>query len=116
MEGCLAEAARGLVSSFADVGEAESGRTVAFAYEPGPASELLVELLDEVVFVVDAEDAVPVRVSLARSLEGGLTGEFGLVERASLPVIGPAPKAVTRHDLRFWRADDCWRCEVVVDV
>ena len=56
------------------------------------------------------------RVSVARTDAGGLTGEFGVVERASLPPVGPAPKAVTRHDLRFWRAGASWRCEVVVDV
>ena len=101
VDGCLAEAARGLVSSFADVarGGARSARSTSPA-SPGPEPELLVELLEEVIYVVDAEDAVPVQVAVARTAEGGLVGEFGVVDRSTVEAVGPAPKAVTRHGLR----------------
>jgi SHS2 domain-containing protein len=119
MEGCLAEAARGLVASFADVGGTEPERAVTFTCEPGPDAELLVELLDEVIFVVETEDAVPARVSVARTGSGGLAGEFGVVRLDAVPAVGPAPKAVTRHGLSLGRSGQgtqTWRCEVVVDV
>jgi SHS2 domain-containing protein len=116
VEGCLGEAARGLVSCFADVGSLQPQRTYEFTCDPAPEPELLLELLDEVIYVVDVEDAVPVRVSVARTPDGGLAGEFGVADRSAVPVVGPTPKAVTRHGLRFERDGSQWHCEVVVDV
>lgn len=119
VEGCLAEAARGLVSSFAQVRGAQPERVITFTCEPGSDAELLVELLDEVIFVLDTEDAVPVQVSVARTGAGGLAGKFGVVRRDAVPAVGPAPKAVTRHGLELGRVGhgtQAWRCEVVVDV
>jgi protein archease len=116
MEGCLAETVHGLVSIVADVAGAEPRRTVPFSCDPGPETDLVVELLDEVIFVVDTEDALPVTVTVARREDGGVSGEFGVVDRTDVTVVGPAPKAVTRHGLRFGRDGSMWRCEVVVDV
>lgn len=116
LEGCLTEAALGLVSSFAEVGDVAPEDRVEFTCQPGPDSELLVELLDEVIYAIDAWDVVPVRVDVRRTGEGGLAGEFGVVERGHVRVVGPAPKAVTRHDLSLEQQDSQWRCRVVVDV
>jgi SHS2 domain-containing protein len=116
VEGCLARAVRGLVSCFADVAQLRPKHMVAFACAPASESELLVELLDEAIYVVDALDVVPVQVGVARTEDGGLVGEFGVVARADVTVVGPAPKAVTRHGLRFEQEDSIWRCQVVVDV
>lgn len=116
VEGCLAEAVRGLVSCFAEVRDARPLRLVAFVCDPGPASELLVELLDEAIYVIDTQDVVPVQVAVAATADGGLIGEFGVAARSDVTVMGPAPKAVTRHGLRLERDDSTWRCEVVVDV
>lgn len=116
VEECLAEAVRGLVAIFADVRTARSQRLVPFAGDPGPESELLVQLLEEVIYLLDAEDVVPVQVAVARTAEGGVVGEFAVTQRSHVTVIGPAPKAVTRHGLRFARDESVWRCEVIVDV
>ena len=116
MEGCLAEAALGLVSSFAEVGTVPPEDRVEFTCRPGSEPELLVELLEEVIYTVDSWDVVPVRVDVRRTEDGGLAGEFGVVDRAHVRVVGPAPKAVTRHDLSVEQQDSSWRCRVVVDV
>jgi SHS2 domain-containing protein len=116
VEACLVEAARGLVSCFADVRDAEPTRAVGFTCAAGTEPELLVELLEEVTYVVDTQDAVPVRVAVARTADGGLTGEFGLADLDAVSVVGPAPKAVSRHGLRFEPDGSDWRCQVVVDV
>jgi SHS2 domain-containing protein/dienelactone hydrolase len=116
VEGCFAEAALGLVSSFAEVGAVPAEDRVEFTCQPGPEPELLVELLEEVIYAVDAWDVVPVRVDVRRTGDGGLAGEFGVVERSSVRVTGPAPKAVTRHDLSVEQDNEMWRCRVVVDV
>lgn len=59
---------------------------------------------------------VPVQVAVARNADGGLVGEFGLATGADVDLIGPAPKAITRHSLRFMQDGSVWRCEVIVDV
>jgi SHS2 domain-containing protein len=116
LEGCLAEAVRGLVSCFADVRTTPPQRMVAFSCDPGPDSELLVELLEEAIYLIDAQDVVPVQVAVARTGGGGLVGEFAVAARSDVALAGPVPKAVTRHDLRLEREDSMWRCEVVIDV
>lgn len=115
-EDCLAEAARALVACVADVREARPSRLVGFTCDPAPEPELLVELLEEVIYLIDTQDVVPAAVGVARTAQGGLVGEFGVVPLAEVPVVGPAPKAVTRHGLRWERADRGYRCQVVVDV
>jgi protein archease len=116
VEDCLAQAVRGLVSCFAEIRAARPQWLVPFACDPAPDSELLVELLEEAIYVIDAHDAIPVQVAVARSADGGLVGEFGVADRADVELIGPTPKAVTRHNLRFARDGSTWRCDVIVDV
>jgi SHS2 domain-containing protein len=116
VEDCLAQAVRGLVSCFAETGAARPQRLVPFACDPAPESELLVELLEEAIYVIDAHDAIPVQVAVVRTADGGLVGEFGVADRAEVELIGPMPKAVTRHNLRFAPDGSTWRCAVIVDV
>lgn len=116
-EGCLAQAVRGMVACFADVHRVRPTRLVGFSCDPAPDPELLVELLEETIYLLDTADAVPVQVAVARTGDGGLVGEFGVAAHAQVPTVGPAPKAVTRHGLRFGPADgEGWRAQVVVDV
>lgn len=115
-ETCLAESVRGMIACFADTRASRPDRTIAFVCDPGPDSELLVELLEEVIFLIDAHDVVPVQVAIARTTEGGLVGEFGVTPLSAVELIGSAPKAVTRHGLRFERLGPTWRSTVVVDV
>jgi SHS2 domain-containing protein len=116
VEGCIAEAVRGLVACFADVRQARPVRMVGFACEPAADDELLVEVLEEAIYLLDTEDAVPVQVALARTAHGGLVGDFGIAAREDVPVVGPLPKAVTRYGLRLQRHGATWRCQVVIDV
>jgi SHS2 domain-containing protein len=115
-EDCLAEAARALVASLADVREARPHRLVGFEIDPAPEPELLVQLLEEVIYLLDTEDVVPAAVGVALTSRGGLVGEFGVVPLAEVPVVGQAPKAVTRHGLRWERDGDQVRCQVVIDI
>jgi SHS2 domain-containing protein len=118
-EECLAEAVHGLVASFADTAGAEAarpGRRVPFACPPESDTELLVRVLDEVIYLLDVRDVVPVRVALMSAPGGGLTGHVDVVDRAAVRPVGPAPKAVTRHGLRLAPDAGVWRCTVTVDV
>jgi SHS2 domain-containing protein len=116
MEGCLVEAVRAMVAAFAEVREVRPVRMVGFTCDPAPAAELLVAVLEEAIYLIDTEDVVPVVVAVARGGEGGLVGQFGVADRGEVPIVGPAPKAVTRHGLGLAPAGECWRGEVVIDV
>jgi SHS2 domain-containing protein len=113
---CFAEAVRGLVACFADVRHPSPDRAVPFNCEPAADSELLVQLLEEVIYLVDVHEVVPVRAAVARTAEGGLVGEFGVVALSSVDLVGPAPKAISRHGLRFAQGGAGWQCAVIVDV
>ena len=89
---------------------------VAFVCDPSPDDELLVEVLDEAIYLVHAHDVVPVQVAVARNSEGGLVGEFGVVPRADVTLLGPVPKAVAWHGLRLDWGGSGWRCRVVVEL
>jgi SHS2 domain-containing protein len=113
---CLEEAVLGLVGAFADVrGLAPNGR-VRLTLEPAEDEEILVALLDEVVYVLDALDAVPVMVSLDENIDGGVSGWFETVPVANVMITGAGPKGVSRSELSFSEERGRWRCRVEIDV
>ena len=116
VEGCLAQAVRGLVSGFADTRSLRPLQMVAFVCDPSPDDELLVEVLDEAIYLVQTHDVVPVQVAVASNGEGGLVGEFGVVPRADVTLRGPLPTAVAWHGLRLDWDGSAWRCHVVVEL
>lgn len=115
VDSCLAEAVLGFVACFANIEAIQvPRRMISFECEPAAEPELLVQLLDTAIDVVDTRDAVPVQVTAMRTTEGGLTGEFGVVESSDVDIFGPAPKAVARDGLHVDHEDGSWRCRVVV--
>jgi hypothetical protein len=72
---------------------------MAFRCDPGTDAELLLELLEEAIYLVDTHDAVPVRASVARTSDGALAGKSGVAARSDVALAGPLPNAVTRHRL-----------------
>lgn len=122
-EECLAEAARGLVGSFA----ATAGRRAAAGRPAGgrarrhvtarPDQDLLVAVIDEIIYRLDADGQVPVSVTARRARDGGVVVSFRLIPVAEAEIIGAAPKAASLHDLRCARdAAGRWSCAVTVDV
>ena len=75
-------------------------------------ASLLVEWLEELIFLADTEAFVPERVDdlhLAEtSLRATLGGRSGRIE--------PLVKAATYHGLEFASADGVWHARVVLDV
>lgn len=114
-EECLAEAVTGLVASFVELPDVLPGATAAVALASDTDEDLLVSLLDEVIYRLDTEGQVPVTVQV---LPGppGLQARLGLVDVTTGTVVGAAPKAVTLHRLEFAPDPDGWRCAVTVDV
>lgn len=112
---CLAEAAAALVAGFADV-TGVAARTTRTARLPGTTDEdVLLALLDEIVYLLDTEDAVPLRAEVTGA-PGDASVRLDLAPLERVEVTGAAPKAVSLHGLRFERVADGWCCAATVDV
>jgi SHS2 domain-containing protein len=116
-EDCVAEAMTGLVESFADTTGWAAERNVRVDLPAGRDEEVLVAALEEVIYRLDTGDGVPVTVGVTPIPDGRLRLDLGLVGLDRVRLVGPAPKAVTWHELRFERrAGGGWSCVVTVDV
>ncbi|MGH4008332.1 MAG: archease [Pseudonocardiaceae bacterium] len=115
---CIAEAVVALVESFADTSArpAECSTTVAIPAEGDQDQDVLLTALNETIYLLDTQGAVPVTVQPERTSDARLQLRFGLVALNHVMLTGPAPKAVTMHRLRFGRDDTGWSCEVTIDV
>ncbi|MGN9837041.1 archease [Nonomuraea sp. H19] len=118
-EGCLAEAVRGLVETFADVEGARPDDCVTFVVTEESDEEVLVAVLQEVIYQIEVSGRLAVDVSTDEPTEFPV--ERVEVRLATVPVetveqIGAMPKAVSVHKLRFGRIDGMWQAHIVVDV
>jgi SHS2 domain-containing protein len=116
-EECLAEAVCGLVSSFAAVAGRQPCRRDSRTMTARSDEDLLVALVDEVIYRLDADGEIPVSVAVSPAPQGGVIVTFGLVPVAAAEITGAAPKAASLHELRC--APDAaawWSCAVTVDV
>ncbi|MGP4110746.1 archease [Streptomyces sp. 4N509B] len=120
-EECLEEAVRAVVEAFVDVGSEQAAtagrRERETVVRPGPRGDedLLVDLLDEVVYRLDADGEVPLDVRVAPHPEG-VHAVWAMAWAGVLPVVGAVPKAVTLHGLALDHTPRGWRCAVTLDV
>ncbi|WP_399218499.1 archease [Streptomyces sp. SAJ15] len=114
-EECLAQAVRGVGESFLNLTGAVGVRTRDVVVRADRDEDVLVGLLEEVVYWLDTEGEVPVDMELT-TVPGGLRAGLHMADAGSLPVTGAAPKAVTLHELEFTRGPDGWTCSVTLDV
>jgi SHS2 domain-containing protein len=117
-ERCVAEAVRALVGSFADVSGAagaEPAGSVDFRVGPGPDDELLVAVLDQVVYLLDTVSQVPTDVEVAAD-DSGLDVRLRMTDPGRVEMVGAVPKAVSLHELRFDAGPTGWSCTVTLDV
>ena len=116
-EACLAEAARGLVGSFAVVAAARPCRTTERRFIARSDEDLLVAILDEVIYRLDADGEIPVTVDVRPVPDGGVVLSMQLADVGEAEITGPAPKAASLHELRC--APDMagrWSCGITIDV
>jgi len=111
----VAEAVAALVDSFADVSAAPSTATGEFQVAPAADADMLVTVLDEVIYRMDTEGQLPVHTEVAAS-DAGLDVRFQMAGLDRLELVGAVPKAVSLHELRFGPNASGWSCSVTLDV
>lgn len=112
---CFEHAARGLVASFAEVQAGAAGEPHLLDVAEDDDAAMLVSLLEEIVYLLDARGAV----GLARAVEerpGGVRAVFELLPAERVAFVGALPKAIAYHELAVHADEDRWRCRVTVDV
>jgi SHS2 domain-containing protein len=122
-EQCLVEAVAGTVGSFADVAGAQPTDTVTMDVDHDPDhdprrgidADVLVAVLEEVIYLLDTRGLVPVHTEVAAA-GNRLTVRFSMTDAELVPQIGAVPKAVSLHDLRWEQRADGWWCAVTLDV
>jgi len=113
---CLEEAVAALVGACADVTGAPVVGTHVVHLPRAPADAVLVDLLDEVVFVLDTAGTVPIGAAIRAAAGGGLDVTLSLAALSSVEPTGAVPKAISRSDLRVETRPGEVRCAFLVDV
>jgi len=115
---CLEELVLGTVATFAAVPpEGGSTRTSRPVIVDAPLDEeLVVQLLDEVLYLVEVRGVVPVGVDLDDAEDGSVAGFLEVVPVAHVEQVGALPKGCSRSGLVAGPDPAGWRCRVVVDV
>lgn len=113
-EECVRQAVLGSVGAFLDTAGAHPTGTHAFRVEAND-EQLLVAVLEEIVFWLDTTGTVPVQATVT-SYDDACDVRFDTVEARDLPQVGAVPKAVSLYQLRLGRTDGGWSCLVTWDV
>lgn len=114
-ERCVAEAIAAMVDGFADVPDASPVAEVEVRIEPRADEDLLIAVLDEVIYRMDTEGQLPVDADVT-AVDGGLDVRMRMTDTDRVELVGAVPKAVSLHELRFESTGAGWSCTVTLDV
>ena len=107
----FSEALTALGELMSDEGTAETASYTVSAAAPDHAA-LLVEWLNEVVYLAETEALVPERVERLQLEDRGVESTVAGRKAAARPLV----KAATYHGLELAERDGSWRATVVFDV
>lgn len=113
---CFAEAVACLVELFAEVADSPATVTVPFDMGPDSVEELLVLLMEEVLYLVDVMGRIPVETRISATEEGGMVGFFEVLPTEAAVAVGPVPRAIARQGLRVGATEQGWACRVTIEV
>ncbi|SEG94818.1 SHS2 domain-containing protein [Thermomonospora echinospora] len=111
LEQCVAEAATAMVEGFADLSDAGPSTVREFRTESPDPEDLLVAVLDEIIYRMDAHGELPTSVTMH-----GPRVSFTMADTSQAVTIGAVPKAVSLNDLHIARGAEGWHCAVTLDV
>lgn len=112
---CLEEAATGLVELFAQPRTGAVTRTCQFTLDASEGTALLLALLDEIIYLLDAHDSVPAITRIA-DLGHRVRVRLELVTVDAVEPTGPTPKGVSRSQAHLRRDDGRWTSRALIDV
>jgi SHS2 domain-containing protein len=115
-EGCVAEAVAAMVDGFVDAAGADAAAETEFSLPHDDDEELLVAVLNEVIFRLETAGVVPLATDVRPADGGGLVVRWWTVDADAVELVGAVPKAVALHELHFGRDEDGWSCAVTLDV
>lgn len=95
----------------ADAGDKQSERTVELNAPDGEA--LLVELLNELIFLAEIEQFLPERLEVLNLEDRNIKLRM---QGRKHTCIRPLVKAATYHRVAIWHDKDSWHATVVLDV
>ncbi|MGO9067755.1 archease [Mycobacterium sp.] len=110
-EGCIGEAVLGTVESFLDTSLARAQRIRQCRLTGDRDDDLLLAVLEEVIYVLDTAGEAPVDVEL-EAIPGGVDVKFAMVDATTLPQVGAVPKALSFNELHLSHGPRGWRCSV----
>lgn len=113
---CMEQAVVGLVATFADLAAAPVTDTFVVGLSGRTRDELLLELLDEVLYQLDVAGRVPVRAKVGFDADGMALASLDMTRVDAVEQIGSPPKAISRHGLTIAPGDNGWTCRFLVDV
>ncbi len=113
---CFEEVVRGVVASFADVTNVHATREIPLEVDAALDEDVVVTLVGDLCYLLDAEGLVVVDVEIEEEEYGGLAGTFFVAPVAAVQPRGAPPKGISRSDLSFEQIGPEWYCHVVVDV
>ena len=114
-DGCSRPAVLGTAASFLDTSSGRPNHTLVRRLTAERDDDLLVAVLDEVIYLLDNAGEVPVDVEV-NGPDGGVDVSFAMADAGALPQVGAMPKALSLDDLRFSHGHSGWRCSVTLDV
>jgi SHS2 domain-containing protein len=113
---CCEEAVAALAEIYADAGDAVVVAERELRVPPAPMGDMLLDLLDEVVFALDVAEGIPIGARVRTGGDGGLEVRLTLADPAGVEPAGAVPKAISRSGLEVTREPDAVRCRFLVDV
>lgn len=108
------------MAGFAAAGEDPSPEEQPFVIELDESAgieETVVALLEEILFVLETEEEVPIRTRVTRLQPGRVEGFFYVVPIESVEEVGAVPKAVSYAEFHLQESEEgIWRARVTIDV
>lgn len=115
---CAEEAVAALIETYANPRDSSVLAEQEVHVPPASAGDMLLDLLDEVVFAIDVADGIPIgaRVHAGSDGNAGLYAQLVLADPGSVDPAGAVPKAISRSGLEVTCDPDAVRCRFLVDV
>jgi SHS2 domain-containing protein len=110
---CLEQLVRGVVCTFAEPRPEFATREIHFELDAALDEDLVVTLLEDVLYLARADDLAVVDVVLEEDEEtGSIEGTFVVAPVPDLPATGACPTRVARSSVSLHRDESVWRAGV----